>query len=525
MNSSFQKTALLGRRIKGLAVQTALVFQVPFAWLRSLWASRELLDGRWSRTIGFRPKNALNNFYYRIQRLNIDRYGRTGRSPLVGFGNYPMSRWFHITNLSHFAYANAGATVMLVGTLGWALGHLVWADTTITSWAILITATLALSSTSYAMAFVYQNYNVLGWLWVPIALFAINSEFWIVAAFAWFLASLASITVIFVAVPLMTVYALTTGQYEAAWALVPAVVKIGFHVRPMLADGGVGDAFAALGKLIGLIPTQVRYKRTSMRFDLKNTYLSLLYLGGCLLLWPLHGVVPWLPLTATGLFVVNQRLVRFADTQSVVILVASGFTAYTLAMAPGPLQWLVLLIVANPLPYFFGIVETDGLSGRRRIAIFRPFDHTKIEKECKSMLQAIPTGNRILFVFKDPQGVYENLFDGYRSAIEPFLYVAARHGIHLFPDWHAVAESNNDRDFHVWGRTLDEVRANREHWQADHVLYYLASDEELPGEWLEQYRIVGSFDYANHLEDLEQAVPWSGGLPCPKFLLLEPVLA
>lgn len=514
---------LLFRRMRGLVVQALLILHVPAAWLRSLWAARELLDGRWSRTIGFRPKNALNNLYYRIQRLNIDRYGRAGRSPIVGFGDYPLSRWFHISNLSHFAFANAGATMMLFGTLSWALGNLVWADTAITWWVMLIVATLTLSTTSYAMAFVYQNYNVLGWLWLPIALFAVNSEFWIIATLAWFLASLASITVVFVAVPLMVVHTLTTGHYEAAWTLIPAVVKIGVHIRPMLADGGVANAFVALGKLIGLIPTQVRYKRTSMRFSLKNAYLSILYFGGCLLLWLLHGVIPWLPLTGVALYVVNQRFVRFADTQSVVILVVSLFVMYTLAMPAGFMQLIILFLVANPLPYFFGLVETDGLTGRQRVVVFRPFDHTAIENECASMLEPVSAGSRILFAFDDPDGIYERIFDGYRSAIEPFLYVAALRGVHLFPDWHAVAESNNDRDFHVWGRSMKEVSENREYWQADYVLYYLASGDALPDEWLNQYRIVGSFDYALHVDDLRQAVPWSGGLPCPKFLLLQPV--
>ena len=511
------------RRAKGILAQSVLLISMPAAWLRSLWASRELLDGRWSRTMGFRPKNALNSLYYRIQWVNIDRYGRSGRSPIVGFGDYPLSRWFHLSNLSSFAFANAGATVMLAGTLAWAVSHLVWADTSNSSWALLVTATVVLSTTAYAMAFVYQNYNIVGWLWVPVALFAVNVESWIVAAAMWLLASFASITVIFVAVPLMVVHALTSGHYEALWTLAPAVLKVSMHARPMLSDGSVRAALGALGKLIGLIPTQVRYERTSMRFDIRNTYLSLLYLGGCLLLWLLHGDIPWMPLTAAGLYIVNQRFIRYADTQSVIILFVSVFTAYTLAMPAGPLQWMLLFLVANPFPFFFGLVDTDDVTGRRRLAEFRPFDHTRIETECTAMMQSVPEGCRILFAFEDPGRVYEELFDGYRSAIEPFLYVAALRGIHLFPDWHAVAESNCDREFHCWGRSLTEVHANCKHWQARYVLYHLPSTDNLPREWLEQYRVIGTLDYADHLEDLRQALPWSGGLPCPKFLLLEPL--
>ncbi len=510
------------RRIRALLSHSVLVLQVPVAWLRSLWAARELLDGRWGRTMGFRPKNALNSFYYRTHWLNIDQYGRTGRSPVVGLGNYPLSRWFHISSLSHYAYAKAGATVMLAGTLCWVLAHLVWAEATTVAWAFFITLTLAFSTTAYAMAFVQQNYNILGWMFLPIALFAVHSEYWIVAAMTWFVASLASITVVFVAGPLMTVHALTTGHFEAIWILIPALAKIGLHARPMLTDGGLRKALVVLGKLIGLISTRVRYKRISMRFDRMNTYLSTLYLVGCFLLWLLHDLVPWLPLTAAVLYIVNQRIVRFADRQSVVILVVSAFTAYTLAMPAGFLQWAILFLIANPLPYFFGLVDTNLVSGIRRVTVFSPFDHTRIENECDSMFEHVPAGCRILFAFDDPGRVYERIFDGYRSAIEPLLYVAARRGIHLFPDWHAVAESNTDDESHIWGRSLTGVRTNLEHWQADFVLYYLAADDTLPDEWQNHYKIVGSFDYSHHLDDLRQAVPWSGDKPCPKFLLLQP---
>jgi hypothetical protein len=146
-----------------------------------LLAAAILLDGRWSRYMGFRPKNALNSFFYRTQWLNIDRYGRDGISPVAGLGDYPLSRWSHITALSHSLYAYAGATTTLLGTLAWALSHLVWIESARAGWVLLVTLTLTLSSTAYAMAMVRQNYNVIGWLWMPLGLFAVYSEMWIIA--------------------------------------------------------------------------------------------------------------------------------------------------------------------------------------------------------------------------------------------------------------------------------------------------------------------------------------------------------
>ena len=38
------------------------------------------------------------------------------------------------------------------------------------------------------MAFVRQNYQILGWMWLPTALYGVSSEQWALASFAWFAA-------------------------------------------------------------------------------------------------------------------------------------------------------------------------------------------------------------------------------------------------------------------------------------------------------------------------------------------------
>ncbi len=412
---------------------------------------------------------------------------------------------------------------MLAGTLGWALMHLVWLEAATAWWVLVTTLVLTSSATTYAMAFMKQNYNVLGWIWMPLALFAVLSEHWFLAAFAWLAASMASITVIFVAVPLMLAQYLVTNDLEVFLVLIPALVKSGLHCRSFFQHKEFKVALVNLAKLIGLVKTRARYKRVSRYFPLSDYYFLSLYLAACAVSWYLHGATALLPTTAVLLFVVNWRIARFADIQSVIILFVTVFAAHTIASPANGISLALLFLVANPFPVFLGIVEDDLDRGGKRIAIYEPFDHMPIEQECMRMFENVPSGSRIILAFDDPDGVYQDIFDGYRTAIEPFLYVAAREEIHLFPDWHAVGETNTDGEFHIWGRSLDDVRRNMAHWQADYVLYYLASDDALPDEWFERYRIVGSFDFANHLDDLGQSKPWSDQNPCPKFLLLQPI--
>ena len=87
------------------------------AWWRSLWAARVLLAGRWERFRGFHPQNALTAFFYANQWLNLSRYGADALSPVVGLGDYPLSRWFHLSMGSSCLYAQAGAVCTLLGTL------------------------------------------------------------------------------------------------------------------------------------------------------------------------------------------------------------------------------------------------------------------------------------------------------------------------------------------------------------------------------------------------------------------------
>ena len=152
------------RRLRRLArrifQQCLLVVTTPVAWWRSLSNATVLLRDHNDNYMGFRPKNALNSLFYRTQWLNIDRFGFSGRSTLVSFGDFPLSRWLHISRLSHAAFARAGAATMLLGTVGWSVAHLAWLIESPAAWTLLVTLTLLVSTTAYAMAFVLQNYNI-----------------------------------------------------------------------------------------------------------------------------------------------------------------------------------------------------------------------------------------------------------------------------------------------------------------------------------------------------------------------------
>ncbi|MFC1749418.1 hypothetical protein ACFL2V_11505 [Pseudomonadota bacterium] len=502
-----------------------LMFRSPIAWGRSIWAARILLNGKWHRYMGFDPQNAINSFYYRNVWLNIDRYGCNGISPVLGLGSYPLSRWFHISMLSNYVYANAGAVTTLLGTLIWVFSHFVWLDGADPLWVLMITATLFLSTTSYAMAFARQNYNILGWMILPFALFAISSDQLVLAAFAWFAASLVSITVVFVAVPLTLTLAYIKGDINILWVLLPAVSKIALHFVPMLSGGGLGAGLRNMAKLIGASNSGVRYRRKTKRFDIVNLYFIGLYTFGAAVLGIRQEELPLLPLVAIAIFIVNQRYVRFADVESVIVVVLTVFAWQLMLTPPDIIDLAIFWLVASPIPLLFGIScpVSTGMAPVK-LPIYSPFNHTHLESELERFFQEVSKGKRVLFAFSDPDGIYENVFDGYRQLIEPPLFVAAKKGVHLFPDWWAIAETNTEDAPQMFAMDVHGVEKNMSYWNAEYVIVYQESDRKLDEVWGDaSFKVVGEFDWENVLDegDIPFVKPQDKSLP--KWWLLHKV--
>ena len=79
-----------------------LIHMMPIAWIKSIWEARILLKGSWSKYMGFHPLNAINSLFYRTQWINLKSFGRNGRSTLIGLGDFPLRKWFHLSYLGCF---------------------------------------------------------------------------------------------------------------------------------------------------------------------------------------------------------------------------------------------------------------------------------------------------------------------------------------------------------------------------------------------------------------------------------------
>lgn len=488
--------------------------------IRSLWAARVLLDGRWGDYHGFHPIHALNGLYYKTQWLNIERHGLNGTSPTLGLGAFRLSGWFYLSLLSSCLYGNGGAAVTLLGTASWAMLHSIWYWAIPWKWVTLIILVTFFSSTTYLMAFVRQNYNIIGWMWLPLGLFGILSNQLGLAAVAWFAASLGSTTAVFAVAPLVIGLAIGENHPYLLLTLVPAAIKFSLHFLPMIRGQSVMAGVTGIAKLIGVSGRGAKYKRNLTEFNPVSLYFLVIYAVACGLIWYDHGEPPALVIAALATFVVNQYLVRFADIQSMIILFVSAAAA-TVMVEPSELVALAgLVLAANPIPAALGGGLWRSTHSVVRPPVVSPFDHSELHRAMSAFLE-VPTGSRVLFAFDDPGDDYAKIFDGYRLLMELPLLVASEKGVHLMPDWYAVTETNYPDAPSFWGRDPDAVRANMARWDADRVIVYQDSGTELDPAWSSGYKVIATFDWGEWATALGSARLWATDRP-PKWWLLEP---
>ena len=498
-----------------------LIWRMPIAWAKSLWKARVLLNGQWHRYMGFHPQNAINTLFYRTQWINLDRYGRKGISPTLGLGQFPLKKLFHLSLLSSYVYANAGAVTTLLGTLFWVFSHLIWVDSTNPLNVILVVVILLFSTTAYAMSFARQNYQILGWMWLPLALYSVSSEQWMLASFVWFVAGVFGITPIFFAIPIMITMSFISESWFPVFVLTPALILTSSRFLPNIFAGGLSSDLINIAKVIGMTNRKVRYQRQMHRLRFVILYFLCLYVFSSFVYWWISGSVPVLLFAGAILLFINERFFRVADEQQLYLL-NSTLWAYELIKTPSDFLLLIIYWFAlNPLPLTLTLQNISKDFQLSKILINAPFDNEIILNDMRKFLSPVKSHETIYFAYNDPKNIYNNIFDGYKVIYEVPLCVAADRGIHLFPDTYAVMETNFEGAPQCWGRSIDEVVSNCKRWKASYAIIYQETCTEIDRRWLDEFNCVSEFDWSDSTTLLRGADLWKRGNPVPKWFLLK----
>ncbi len=521
----------MGKKYKGLNIFTLLLFPLILVitnFLRiskTFWSCRVLLNKDWKNYNRFRPHNGVNSLFYLTHAVNFKRYGRNGSSPYVGTGNYKISNWWHLSGVSLFLTRKIGVMFPVFCMIGFLLSHLIWVNYTNVEVKFLCFALIlaVLSSYFYGGSFVFLNYNVFGWLFMPLGLFGLITENYIVAGLAWFLVSQGSLTVFFFATCLTFSWAILTSTTLPFLALVPGILKFACHFlyldNPIL---GIVKIIKAIG-LDNSVKSTVKYKRPRSEglLTLYSVYFMVTWstFSGILLFYDQTRLF-FLVFTVIILWIINNSLARFADRQSFYIAQFAIGTV-CLVLAPKPLLFAAYWLGVSPPAGLLGTAYSrDSFLSPKSL---KPFEIGGLIDRARSFLDVLPEDSRVLLASEDPEGQYNKIFDGYRVINELLFYVGNLKKLLIFPDWWAVFDNNTTDAPEFWGTSPKQVCSNLRNWNGSHVIIYQPTGTKLNKEWIDAgFSELASMDWSEIYEDdLNQESCW-GNQPVPKWFLLKP---
>ena len=501
MGDYIKRFGILGMLRFALYPITTLI-TTPVQLLRSLLNCLVLFKGRWGDYPHFNAATGLNTLFYWTRAMNLKRFGRKGKSPYLGLGDFNLARCFHYSLISLFAFWKASTVLILVSLFLWLGSFAAWFDPRAGEWLPWVIMAMALGSTTfYVNAFRSQNYNAFGWIFFPTFLLGLMTENFYLAAGALFLASFGSFTSVFIGGIMATAGAVWNLDIWYFLAALPAAFKLLLHFYPFLTTGDSKRVIGSVMKAIGMSRGKARYKRQQKgkRLDLVNLYhLALMgqFVGAYIFL---KEELPVFLIVAVGLYAMNFMVMRFADEQSLymaIFTVTIGYTLQADTIWLLPSFWLTI----SPLPLLNGFDLYKNCLDV--VPVVKPFDLKPYKDAMHEFFAEVQKDERVFLAFDDPGTVYENIYSGYRQLIELPSYVANEKEFLLFPEWWGVFELNYEDAPEIWGRDIAAVKTNTKHWGASYVMIYQDSGSELDPKWeADGFEALGSFDWETYRKD------------------------
>ena len=373
-----------------------VLFEIPGCWIKSIYNSRILLEGNWDRYMGFLPRNALNNLFYRTQWTNINKFGRSGISNFLSLGNYPLSNFFQLSLFSSYIFSNAGAVSMFFGSFIWFSTNFIWLEKINALWVLIILLLLFLSSTLYSMTFALQNYQILSWMWMPLSLFHMSQEEYISAFFCWIAISLFGVTQILWGIPICIYFSIKNNSFLPVIISLITFLICTFRLRPLFKREDSFQRIYDMFKFIYIKTPKSLYKRKINSTIFIDLYFICIYLLPIIVFWINERKTPYLLIIGLLIFIINRRIIRVADLQSTIIFMATLLTHTIISSEPNFLNLITYAISINPTGI---ILKVEKLNGK--LDTFTPFDHKKIFRKIEDFFSAVPKNTKIYSSFKD----------------------------------------------------------------------------------------------------------------------------
>jgi hypothetical protein len=451
----------------------------------------------------FSIRSGLSYLFYDIQALNFEYFRRKDTSPYLGFGHYPMSRWFSYSKIAMIIAKNWKPVLVPACMFLWLASHLIWVQSFSIGYILLFLGLLLISSAFFHQTFTAQNYNVLGWLFFPLGMYGLLTGNLLLTAIGWLGAGAFSITTLAVAVFFTVACCIQAQSAFLLLSLLPGIAALLVQCILSLDVRNLKENIRNILHRIGFSEKKNAYKRTSSKgIQTGILYFLILLMASLACFYFQTNTLPWQGLAALMVVLINTFFFRFADPQSIqMMLMTAGFsiTLENPSILQGILYWM---LIAPPAFIFYGTQKMKDfvIMPERKLKSIAP-----ILQGVEDFLSPVNSGEKVLFAFDDPRGIYENLFDGYRWLNEVPAYIATKRKFLFLPTWWTVFEAIAQKSPEFWGRSVDEVKRNAINLGMDYVVIYQEENEELETEWKTGgFRLLKKFSWKEHADLLNR---------------------
>jgi hypothetical protein len=476
------------------------IFSNTIALIKSLFNIFSCIDGNATgRYRMFNAENAINFYWYDTLGYNISKFGKKKYSNTITHEPYLVGRWFHISKFSISIFNKSNLFTVFFSWLLILFSMTLFANEKSTLMIVLIIMMTSLGSNYYSQM-VLQNYNIIGWSFFPLFIWSLDSGQHYLLSIILVLFFLSSITVYTISVFYFVVMAMINNWvlYIDLLVVLPSIILAVGRLYPLMKSRVLNNQINKVFGAIGFFDKQtIKYSRKAEKKLTLSTAFRITSYGIFGLSVSFYNQsIPLYFIMAYSLLILNQLFARFADKQSIDMLILIVCVYYLFQKENFILLGLYWIFVANPIPYLFNTHKKDNIY---EVAIMQPFDSRPIIEAFNKFYYNIKEGSRVLFAFNDPMDDYNSIYDGYRHLMEPAHFFANKKSILVFPHLWAVVDLNYHGAPNIWGRSLKAVNENSSLWKMDYLVYYRLRNEPLPMFLNEKFEFISNLDWNDYL--------------------------
>ena len=458
----------------------------------------------------FTPHDGLNSLFYWSLLYNVKNYGFGGNSPSMGSGNYKLSKAWHFPLVSGYLYKKLAPFLPCLSFLVCMLSFCLFANKVSWVYCITVIGFGIFSYSCYSNSFLAQNYNSLGWAFLPLCLFALETNNLWLFCMSSSLVAMGSLTANFCLGIMLIATSLKTLLFVPFISYIPAIL---ISLLNLLNSGNIIKRIKLIVSAINS-GKRTKYKRFN-KMDLNLNYFIFIALQFLFTIAysMMFKEIPLMLVLSLLICIVNNHILRFADIQSLVALTLITSTYYTLISGTLLILPIYFLIINSP----YCLLGYKLNKNNYRLKALKPFDLKPFLDGMSDFLAPTENNSRILFSFENPEGSYHSLFDRQRVHFELPYHIATQKNCNLMPNWYLIAQDMTEDLPQYWGRDIDAIKVNIKNWKPDYLIYYTLDLEEIdPQLEKEGFQLLNTF-YWNGFPQLSNI---SYGLSClPKWFL------